>query len=279
VADRTDRFDDGDSAPGSPVHRVVAARRRQLILEQLRRLGSVRVGELTTQFGVSEMTVRRDLDDLGEAGLLVKVHGGATSPADAARNAEEPGFEEKSIRQTAEKSSIATAAAGFVRPGTAIGIAAGTTTWQFAHAIHEIENLIVVTNSVRVADVLSGVRAERSVILTGGQRTPSDALVGPLASHALDGLHLDQVFMGVHGMSPRAGFSTPNLLEAEINRAFVRAADRLVVLADHTKWRTVGLSTFARLGEADVLVSDERLSDEARAVLSEQIREVVLVGS
>jgi DeoR/GlpR family transcriptional regulator of sugar metabolism len=260
--------------------RVVAARRQQLIMEQLRRTGSVRVSALTSVLGVSEMTVRRDLDALAEAGLLVKVHGGATNPADPTRNAEEPGFLQKSGRQTAEKLAIAAAAAALVRPGTAIGIAAGTTTWHFAQRISDVRDLIVVTNSVRVADVLhdSG-RSDRSVILTGGQRTPSDALVGPLASHAIEGLHLDQVFMGVHGMSQRAGYSTPNLMEAEINRVFVRAADRLVVLADHTKWRTVGLSTFARLDEADMLVTDDGLSVEAVDVLSSSIRQLVLVDS
>lgn len=288
MATRTARRDVGppvQAPPGQPgigdVHtRVVAARRQQLIMEQLRRTGSVRVSALTGVLGVSEMTVRRDLDSLAEAGLLVKVHGGATNPADGARNAEEPGFLEKSGRQTAEKRAIAAAAADFVRPGTAIGVTAGTTTWHFAQRISEVPDLIVVTNSVRVADVLhdSG-RADRSVILTGGQRTPSDALVGPLAAHAIDGLHLDQVFMGVHGMSQRAGLSTPNLMEAEINRAFVRAADRLVVLADHTKWRTVGLSTFARLDEADVLVTDAGLSAEALDVLSSSIRQLVVADA
>jgi DeoR/GlpR family transcriptional regulator of sugar metabolism len=261
----------------NPDSRVVAARRHQLILEQLRRSGSVRVTDLTSLLGVSDMTVRRDLDVLSSSGLLLKVHGGAAPMPDGARNAEEPGFAEKSGRQTAEKIAIAAAAATLVRPGTAIGVSAGTTTWHFVQCLLDIANLIVVTNSIRVADVLHNPnRSDRSVILTGGERTPSDALVGPLAAHALDGLHLDQVFLGVHGMSPRAGFSTPNLMEAETNRCFVKAADKLVVLADHSKWRTVGLSTFARLDEADVLVSDAGLLPEARDALGSAARRLVL---
>lgn len=263
--------------------RVVAPRRRQLILDELRRTGSVRVSSLTRTLGVSDMTVRRDLDALGEAGLLVKVHGGATTPDDRSRHAEEPAFREKSGRQIAEKRGIAEAAAALVRSGTAIGVGAGTTTWYFAQAIAqataEVRDLLVVTNSVHVADVLYDQdRPDRTVILTGGQRTPSDALVGPLAAHALEGLHLDQVFIGVHGMSQRAGFSTPNLLEADINRAFVRAADRLVVLADHTKWRTVGLSTFARLDEAHLLVSDAGLDEATRDRLAGTVGELVIAG-
>jgi DeoR/GlpR family transcriptional regulator of sugar metabolism len=257
--------------------RVVAPRRRQLILDELRRTGSVRVSSLTRTLGVSDMTVRRDLDALGGAGLLVKVHGGATTPDDRSRHAEEPAFREKSGRQIAEKRGIAEAAAALVRSGTAIGVGAGTTTWYFAQSIKEVRDLLVVTNSVHVADVLYDQdRPDRTVILTGGQRTPSDALVGPLAAHALEGLHLDQVFIGVHGMSQRAGFSTPNLLEADINRAFVRAADRLVVLADHTKWRTVGLSTFARLDEAHLLVSDAGLDEATRDRLSATVGELVI---
>ncbi len=271
------RLPDVGSRMPPPPDRVVAPRRHQLILDELHRTGSVRVSGLTRTLGVSEMTVRRDLDVLADAGLLVKVHGGATVPTHRLGHAEEPAFREKAGRQIAEKRGIAEAAAAYVRPGTAIGVSAGTTTWHFARAISEVRDLLVVTNSVHVADLLYDQdRPDRTVILTGGQRTPSDALVGPLAAHALDGLHLDQVFIGVHGMSQRAGFSTPNLLEAEINRAFVRAADRLVVLADHTKWRTVGLSTFAHLDQAHVLVSDRGLDAEARERLGAAVGELVV---
>ena len=84
------------------------------------------------------------------------------------------------------------------------------------------------------------------MLLTGGLRTPSDALVGPVAITALRSLHVDAVFLGVHGMDERAGFSTPNLLEAETNRAMIRSGRRLVVLTDSSKWGVVGLSSMAR---------------------------------
>ena len=95
--------------------------------------------------------------------------------------------------------------------------------------------------------------------MTGGIRTPSDALVGPVAVQALRSLHLDVVFMGVHGMSEDAGYTTPNLMEADANRAFIAAAQHLVVLADHTKWGVTGLSSFASLDEASVVISDQAL--------------------
>ena len=114
------------------------------------------------------------------------------------------------------------------------------------------------------------------MLLTGGLRTPSDALVGPIAIAALRSLHLDAVFMGVHGMDARAGFSTPNLLEAETNRAMVAAGRRLIVIADSTKWGVVGLSSMARLSEAATVVTDVGLSDSARRILAEEVDELIL---
>lgn len=255
--------------------RALARQRHDVIIAEVRRRGAVRVSELAQLLAVSDMTVRRDLEALDDAGLLDKVHGGATLRDE--RSTDEPGFEAKSLRNTREKHAIAMAAAAMVQPGTAIGITAGTTTWQLASHIIDVANLTVVTNSVRVADVLhQSQRPDRTVVLTGGVRTPSDALVGPVAVAALRTLHLDTVFMGVHGMSERAGFTTPNLMEAETNRAFVAATEHLVVLADHTKWGITGLSSMASLGDAKVLITDRGLSAGARSLAEDHIGRVVL---
>ena len=254
--------------------RALARQRHETILGEISSRGAVRVTELASLLGVSDMTVRRDLDLLDEAGLLEKVHGGATARAN--RRADEPGFEIKSLRNTNEKVAIASAAASLVTPGTAIGIGAGTTTWQFASHLTDVENLIVVTNSIRVADLFNqSPRNDRTVILTGGIRTPSDALVGPVADQSLRTLHLDTVFMGAHGVSQRAGFTSPNLVEAETNRTFVSAAQQLVVLADHTKWDLTALSSFAALHEADIFVTDRNISDSARTIIEERVRRIV----
>jgi DeoR/GlpR family transcriptional regulator of sugar metabolism len=256
--------------------RALARQRQEVILADLRRNGSVRVAELAHRLGVSDMTVRRDLDALDESGALTKVHGGATIRDQ--HSTDEPGFEAKSLRNTGEKHAIAMAAAGMVKRGAAIGITAGTTTWQLAFHMVDVPDLTVVTNSVRVADVFHhSPRSDRVVVLTGGLRTPSDALVGPVATAALRTMHLDLVFMGVHGMSERAGFTTPNLMESETNRAFVATGDRLVVLTDHTKWNVQGLSTIADLDEADVLITDSGLTPTARATLATHVRQLLTV--
>ena len=246
------------------------------MLERIREDGAVRVSDLARQLGVSDMTVRRDLEFLHGRGLIEKVHGGATAVPGSALF--EPGFATKSALQQLEKDAIADAAVELVNPGVAIGISAGTTTYALARRLVDAAGLTVVTNSIRVADVLSEAhRADQTILLTGGVRTPSDALVGPLAVSALQNVHLDLVFMGVHGMDVRAGFTSPNLLEAETNRAMVEAARLLVVVADHTKWGVVGLSSFARLDQADMLITDAGIDPAARDQLAATVRRLIVV--
>ncbi|TDC72830.1 DeoR/GlpR transcriptional regulator [Micromonospora sp. KC606] len=257
---------------------MLARQRQAAILDRVHATGGVRVSELAAEFGVSDMTIRRDLDTLHEQGLIAKVHGGATVAGPG--STDEPGFHAKSVRQLTEKAAIAARAVELVRPGAAVALSAGTTTAELARRLIDVPGLTVVTNSLPVAEILhTGGRPDHTVVLTGGVRTPSDALVGPLAVDAIRSLHLDVLFLGVHGISERAGFTTPNLMEAETDRALVAAADRLVVLADHTKWETVGISSIVGLAAADVLVTDDQLTAEARRVLDEKVGELVCVTS
>jgi len=254
---------------------MLARQRQTVILTRVREDGGVRVADLARDLGVSDMTVRRDLEILHNRGLIEKVHGGATALPGSALF--EPGFAAKSSLQEPEKEAIADAAVRLVTPGTAIGISAGTTTYALARRLADVPALTIVTNSVPVADVLHRAgRSDQTIILTGGVRTPSDALVGPFAVAALRTMHLDQVFMGVHGMDPRSGFTTPNVLEADTDRALVAAGRRLVVVADSSKWGVIGISSIARLDEADTLVSDDGLSPEAREIAGEAVRELLI---
>jgi DeoR/GlpR family transcriptional regulator of sugar metabolism len=262
---------------------LLAEQRRALILEEVRRRGGVRVNELTRKLGVSDMTVRRDLDALARQGVLEKVHGGAVPVVEASTH--EPGFEAKSGLEPSAKEDIARAAAALVVPGSAIALSGGTTTYALAQQLLDVPDLTVVTNSVRVADVFHSAQrgpsprqGSASVVLTGGMRTPSDSLVGPVADRAIAALHFDVLFLGVHGISLEAGLSTPNLAEAETNRRLVRSARRVVVVADHTKWGVVGLSSFASLDEVDTLVTDAGLPAEAREEISEHLRELIVAG-
>ncbi len=261
----------------STVRRPALARQRQaLILEQVREHGAVRVADLVTTLGVSDMTIRRDLELLHERGLLEKVHGGAA--AIEGSSLFEPGFTVKSSLMQNEKAAIAAAAAALVAPGTAIAISAGTTTFALGRSLVDVPGLTVLTNSVPVADALyrEG-RPDQTVILSGGVRTPSDALVGPFAVEVIRSLHVDMVFMGTHGIDPRSGFTTPNILEAETNRALIEAGRRLIVIADHSKWGIVGISSVAQLEDADTIITDSALDTSAQGQLAAAVRRLILV--
>jgi DeoR/GlpR family transcriptional regulator of sugar metabolism len=253
---------------------VLAQQRQASILDRVRRHGGARVADLVRALGVSDMTVRRDIEALAERGLVAKVHGGAIA---IEGTTDEPGYAAKSVQQRDEKVAIARAAAALVKPGSAIGVSAGTTTAALAEELTGVADLTVVTNSIPVADIFYHAgRPDQTVVLTGGTRTPSDALVGPVAQEAAARINLDLLFLGVHGMSPRAGYTTPNLSEADTNRALVAAARRLVVLADHTKWDTVGIATIAALGDAQIVVTDAGLPYDARAELGLSVDELII---
>jgi DeoR/GlpR family transcriptional regulator of sugar metabolism len=280
-----DNETDGTGSRVSDNQNLLAEQRRALILDEVRRRGGVRVNELTRRLNVSDMTVRRDLDALARQGVVEKVHGGAVPVVEASSH--EPGFEAKSGLELGAKEAIATAAAALVPPGSAIALAGGTTAFALAHHLLDVPDLTVVTNSVRVADVFqSGQRrpggnhaeATATVVITGGVRTPSETLVGPVADRAIQSLHFDLLFLGVHGISVEAGLSTPNLAEAETNRQFVRSARRVVVIADHTKWGTVGLSSFASLEDVDTLVTDAGIPEVLREEIAEHLAELIVAG-
>lgn len=254
---------------------MLARQRQERILVEVRRHGGARVSDLVDLLGVSDMTIRRDIEVLARQELVRRVHGGATTIQD--RSSEEPGFAAKSGLALAEKAAIAAAAAALVKPGAAIALSAGTTTYQLARQLVGVPDLTVVTNSPPVADLLHESPAPgRVVVLTGGIRTPSNALVGPVAVRALHDLHVDTLFLGVHGIDERAGVTTPNLVEAETNRALLASARRVVVVADHSKWGVVGLAGIAALEHIDILVTDSGLPRSVRRTLAGLVGELVV---
>jgi DeoR/GlpR family transcriptional regulator of sugar metabolism len=257
---------------------LLAGQRRAAIVREVRERGGVRVTELVDRFRVSDMTIRRDLDALARGGQLEKVHGGAVAVGES--SAYEPGFEAKADRDTALKESIAQAAAALVVPGSAIALSAGTTTYALAGRLTAVPGLTVVTNSIRIAERFYAAASPGApgptVVLTGGVRTPSDALVGPVADAAIRSLHFDAVFLGSHGISPEAGLSTPNLAEAETNRALVASARRVIAVADHTKWGLTGLAGFARLTDIDLWITDPGLSEAARETVAELVGDLMI---
>lgn len=256
---------------------MLAAERRGAILRALQSGGAVRVADLAAELAVSEMTVRRDLDALDAQDLLRKVHGGAVARHN---RGEEPRSADKAGQQRAEKAAIAAAAAATVEDGMTIAISAGTTTAELARQLRDRKSITVVTNSINIFQELTD-RADIGaagplVYLSGGVRTPSDALVGPVADAAIASFRVDATYLGVHGFDVDAGLTSPNIAEAQTNRTLIDIGGRLVVLADHTKCGEVGACVFARLSQIDTLIVDDGLTASDRALVDTHVRDLVI---
>jgi DeoR/GlpR family transcriptional regulator of sugar metabolism len=257
---------------------MLADERRRAILASLRSGGAVRVSDLAAALSVSEMTVRRDLDVLDSQDLLRKVHGGAVTRH---HRGEEPKSAEKARHMRAEKIAIAEAAATLVSDGMTIAIGAGTTTTELARALRSRSSITVITNSISVFELLTDGESDGgpAVYLSGGARTPSDALVGPIADTALASFRVDATFLGVHGFDAHAGLTSPNIAEAQTNRTLIEIGAKLVVIADHTKFSEVGANVFARLDQVDTLIVDDGLDPAVRPMLDGRVGELMVVAA
>ena len=234
---------------------MLIVERRQRILDLTRARGTVSAQDLAVAVGTSEVTIRRDIKAMADAGQLQRTRGGAMiAPA----LAHEPSSDEKAMQSSAEKASIAELAAQLVHDGESVILGPGTSTLALARLLARRRNLTVVTTSLLVVPALA--RAESvEVVLTGGTIRPSiDAVVGPAAERSLRTLRADIAFLSGTGFSAVRGLTTPNLLVAATDQALVDAARRVVVLADHTK---IGREAMFQTVSADrihVLITDEQ---------------------
>jgi len=226
--------------------------RRQRVLEILRDAGQIRTDDLVHRFGVSPATARRDLRWLERQGQAIRQHGGAARPEISLYEAS---YRERERTHSAYKRRIGLAAAALVADGQTLALTGGTTTTAVARALLGRE-VVIVTNAVNIAMELAREPRIR-VHLTGGRlRGSSYELVGAAAAQALQGLNVDLAFIGVNGASVPRGLTTFNEEEAEVNRAMVYAARRVVVVADHSKLGRATLVQICPIDAAHVLVTD-----------------------
>src|SRR5271166_6758302 len=212
--------------------RVLIEERRRAILEALRRDGRVLVADLARHFRTSQVTIRKDLEILHSSGKIHRTHGGALPSREGAL--EDPTLREKEKLHRKEKLQIAAAAVRMVAEGQVVILDSGTTTTAIARALRNFQNLTIITNAVNIAAELAGTAVE--VILTGGTlRKNSFSLVGPIAEETLHRLSADLLFLGVDGFDVHFGLSTPNLLEAKVNRVMVEIAKKTVAVCDSSK--------------------------------------------
>ena len=233
--------------------------RRQLILSLIQREGRVLVDELSNDLDLSKITIRKDLDYLQSKDLLVRTHGGALPKQAGALSV--PTIQEKEELHHEEKVKIAKAAADMVSEGQCIILDSGTTTTEIARAILSFRNLTVITNALNIAADLA--RSDFEIILIGGTlRKNSLSVVGPLAEDVLKEMHADIVFLGVDGFDINIGLTTPNVLEARVNRAMVNAAEKVVAVCDSSKFNHRSLSLIVGTSAIDHVITDSNLPPE-----------------
>lgn len=250
--------------------------RRQQIIRLLEKEQRVTVPELSQQFAVSEVTIRKDLAWLEAQGLALRTHGGAIATTTGSPPSE-MSLDVRERQQRAEKERIGEAAASYIHDGETIALDASTTALAMAPFLGSKRDLTVVTNGVRTAMELLAFPTLSVLLLGGMLRRESYSVVGVWGKSVLEQVHISKAFVGARGLTLRAGLTDVNAEEIELKRAMVEAANEVIALIDSTKWNQVTLATFCPLERLKLIITDT----QAPAQLVKQVRklgvEVLLV--
>ena len=248
--------------------------RRRAMIEILERDGRVLVADMARKFDTSQVTIRKDLEILHAHGLVHRTHGGALPAREGAL--EDPTLREKEKLHRKEKLRIAASAAAQVKEGQVVILDSGTTTTAIARELRNFHNITIITNALNIAAELTGAPVE--VILTGGTlRKNSFSLVGPIAEETLRRLNADILFLGVDGFDVHYGLSTPNLLEAKVNRVMVEVAKRTVAVCDSSKFGRRSLSMIVPPASLQEVITDHGIPKSDLRALKKIGVEVTLV--
>lgn len=250
-----------------PRHKIPAQRRQEIL--RAVQSGSTHVSELAQSFGVSEMTVRRDLRELAAEGKLERVRGGAMNAS-----GERP-IEETVVERFEAKNRIGAAAAALVRDGQTVMIDIGGTTLQAAHHLHG-RRITVVTSSLAVYEELLPDHGIELLLPGGVVRRNYRSLVGVLAEDSLRQLKADVLFLGTSGVDEQLAVWDSTMVEVPIKRAMIEAAERVVLLADADKFAMRGVVRVCEAGAIDHIVTDGDIPAAARAAIDEAGIEVTI---
>ncbi len=248
--------------------------RRQRVLRLVRENGRVSVAQLSEAFGVSEVTIRNDLQALAERKLIVRTHGGAVSP-----NSElyELALANRLQQQVQEKDRIGEAGAAMVANGDAIILDSSSTALAIAQHLKNRQHLTIVTNSLAVAQEMLDAPGVTVVISGGRVRRDTASLVGTESLDVLCRFNIQKGFFGAHGITVEDGLTDVSADEAEVKRRLVAMCRQVIAVLDATKWGKVGLVSFAPLDRVNTVITN----NHAPADLVEQIRalntEIILV--
>jgi DeoR/GlpR family transcriptional regulator of sugar metabolism len=231
----------------------LAPERLEKIVAVLKQRHVARVQELCDATGASPATVRRDLAELESRGQLHRVHGGAVY---AESRLEEPLFDDKATLAAPQKQRIAEKARALIKPGDSVFLDGGSTVLALARLLADASDIMVVTNSLRVAGLLAG-GGPRMILIGGELRRLSQTFVGTLTEPLIDQLHVDKAFMGTIGLSADAGLTTTDPREAQTKSLVMRHARQVILLADSSKLGKVSFVRFGFLKDVDLLITDE----------------------
>ena len=259
-----------------PATRLLVEERRRKILDLVNKQARVTVEELVKRFAVSAVTVRGDLDALSRKGALIRSHGGALKRDGALQDVP---LNVKETLHHGEKVRIGHAAAQMIKDGETVMLDSGTTTAEVARHLKflKLKSLTVITNALNIAMELANLPHLRVIMIGGILRQMSYSLVGPHAEQTLRGLTADRLFLGVDGLDPEVGLTTPDILEAQLNAMMIRVAREVVVVADSSKFTRRSLSVIARLEEVHKVLTDDRVAPGTVAALKARGVEVVVV--
>ncbi len=259
---------------------VPQALRRERMLAEIREREFVRVGELSDRFGVSEMTVRGDLDSLAARGKVHRVRGGAI-PRLIPRQ-EQP-FEDSVSAFAAEKVAIGQAAAALLADGETAIIDVGSTAAAAARAIAartELDDVVVFTNGLKTALELEPAFPRITVVVLGGTLRPlQHSLVDPMATLILEQISVKTVFLGCNGVDPVGGVTNINLPEAEVKKRMLAVANRRIVLADGSKLGRVEVARLCGIDDLDMVITGRSADPAVVEALRDRGSEVLIVGA
>jgi DeoR family transcriptional regulator, fructose operon transcriptional repressor len=252
---------------------MIVEERRQKVLELVNERGFVALGELAKTLNASESTIRRDLDYWHQHGLLKRTHGGAMFREDVQTM---PALEDRTSRAIDEKRQIAQAAAMRIHEGDSVLIDGGTTTLELARMLVG-RQLQIVTNSLPIANLFAS-SPETDLVMLGGYIYPRTGVaLGPLTIRMLEEVHVRQLVMGVGGITAQGLFNS-NLLLVETELAMMRAADEVVVLADHTKIGHKAMAFLCDLSAVDTLIVDRHVKADQRSLVGQADVRLIVAG-
>lgn len=238
---------------------MLAAERKNLILEKLQAEKKVVVSELSALFNVSEETIRRDLDKLDKEGIAIKGYGGAV--LNESNNIDMP-FSIRAKKNIEGKKKIAAMIADLVEDGDHIFMDPSTTGIAIANALRDKKRLTVITNSIEILTELCDVSGW-DIISTGGTMKENYlALVGPRAVESISSFNADKVILSCKGVSRDKGITDGNEMFSQVKKTMLDCAKTKILAADHTKFDEVAFSEICGLPLLDIVVTDERPSDE-----------------